>query len=322
MSEPLFLTPVLHEKMWGGVALREDFGYDIPSETTGEAWVVSGHPHGVTAVVGGQFAGQTLAEVWTTQPQLFENHDTTRQYPLLVKILDAHQDLSVQVHPDDTYANAHQPGELGKTESWYILDAKPDAKIYFGHNAMTHAAFDEMIDQQAWGELLRTVPVKPGAFFYVPAGTLHALGAGVLALETQQSSDLTYRVYDFDRVDHETGQKRALHLADAKAVTRVPFEPEQPEPSTINFGNAEKTTLVEAPYFNVYRVTVTGPAYFTKQAPYTQVTVVDGSGVLTVDGHDYDVQKGQSFILPATVEEWAFDGQLTMISSTPGFLSR
>ncbi|MDR3191380.1 MAG: mannose-6-phosphate isomerase, class I [Lactobacillaceae bacterium] len=322
MAEPIFLKPVLHEKMWGGTAIREQFGFDLPSETTGEAWIVSGHPNGVSPIETEKYASMTLAQLWQARPDLFDNNDPERPYPLLVKFLDANKDLSVQVHPGDAYAAEHNNGELGKTESWYILAATPDAQIYFGHNAKTKAEFNEMVDNGEWDKLLRKEPVKAGDFYYVPAGTLHALGAGVLAIETQQSSDVTYRVYDFDRPDPETGVLRELHLEDAKNVTTIPFTPAAPEQSVVTMGALKKTTLVAAPYFSVFKVEVNGDAYFTKQAPYTQATVISGSGSITIERKEYPLALGQSFIIPAHAAEWQISGDLTIISSTPGPLSR
>lgn len=317
MSEPLLLQPVMHEKLWGGTALRDRFGYDIPSDQTGEAWVISGHKNGVEKVKQGRFTGRTVADLWQNEPALFENQHPDQPFPLLVKLLDANLDLSVQVHPDNPYAAAHH-GELGKTESWYVVDAKPGAIIYYGHNAKTKEEFDQAVDNAEWDQLLTKVPVKPGDFFYVPAGTLHALGAGTLILETQQSSDVTYRVYDFDRRDAKTGELRELHLADAKNVTSVPFVPYETNRTVEEKDAATLTTLVQAPYFNVVKVELNGPATFTKQAPYTLGTVIKGDVTLTVDGQDYALPFGQPFILPADVQSWQLSGDATLITSVPG----
>lgn len=317
MTEPLILKPTLHEKIWGGTALRDIYDLDIPSETTGEAWVISGHPNGVVSVINGEYAGKTVAQLWHDEPQLFANQDVERPFPLLVKILDAHQDLSVQVHPDDQYAKEHA-GELGKTESWYILAAKPGAMIYYGHTATDKAAFDQAVDTGDWDHLLQKVPVKAGDFFYVPSGTLHALGAGVLTLESQQSSDVTYRVYDFDRVDAKTGQKRDLHLADAKKVTSVPFVSEKPVQIVSHVGDLTITNLVSAPYFNVVKWELAGKASLDATAPYTLATVVAGQVDLTVDGATYHLNKAASFILPNDVQSWHLAGEATLMTTTPG----
>lgn len=317
MTEPLILKPALHEKIWGGTALRDVYDFDIPSENTGEAWVISGHPNGPVTVTNGKYAGKTVAELWHDEPTLFANKDVDRPFPLLVKILDAHRDLSVQVHPDDKYAGEHA-GELGKTESWYILSAEPGATIYYGHTAKDKQTFDQEVDNADWDKLLQKVPVKAGDFFYVPSGTLHALGEGVLTLETQQSSDVTYRVYDFDRVDAKTGEKRDLHLADAKNVTTVPFVPTKPEQKVSHIEDLTLTELVTAPYFNVVKWDIAGRATVDATAPYTLATVVDGDIELTVFGVTYTLAKGASFILPNDVESWTINGHATLITSTPG----
>lgn len=317
MAEPLILKADVHEKMWGGTSLRDLFGFEIPSDHTGEAWVVSGHPNGPTIVENGVYAGQTLVEVWQAHPELFKNADASCPFPLLVKILDAHADLSVQVHPDDTYAAEHA-NELGKTESWYILDATPDAEIYYGHTAKTQAEFDAMVDAGDWDDLLQTVPAHKGDFFYVPSGTLHALGAGVVALEIQQSSDTTYRVYDFDRVEATTGQKRRLDLEDSKAVTEVPFKPVPTTPKELELGDVTQTTLVESAYFNVNDYALDGHAELTPTAPYSLVTMVSGQMTLTVDDENYHIEKGMSFVLPADVKQYQVVGKGQFVIGTPG----
>ncbi|MGZ4113018.1 MAG: type I phosphomannose isomerase catalytic subunit, partial [Tumebacillaceae bacterium] len=220
---PLFLTPVFQERIWGGTALRERFGYAIPTDHTGECWGISAHLHGPSRICNGPLAGRTLAEVWEQHPELFGREigrvgrggserakgqkfgsgrlAACEAFPLLVKILDANSDLSVQVHPDDAYAAEHERGELGKTECWYVLDCAPDAELILGHRAQSRAELAEMMQSGAWDDLLIRRPIQPGLFFYVPSGTVHALGKGTLVLEIQQSSDTTYRVYDYDRVD-------------------------------------------------------------------------------------------------------------------------
>lgn len=303
-SEPLFLESVLHEKIWGGTKLKTTFGFKIPSEHTGEAWLISGHKNGVVTVKNGPFAGLSLAQVWQQQPQLFENNDATQPFPLLVKMLDAKADLSVQVHPNDAYAKVHAH-DLGKTECWYILAAEPGAKLYYGHTAKTQAEFDEMLDQHAWQKLFRTVAVKAGDFVYVPAGTLHALGAGILALETQQSSDVTYRVYDFDRVDETTNTKRALHLADAKAVTTIPAPPAEIINTQDNHQNI--LPLAHEKYFDVFHWLITDSYAFKKHAPYTLVTIIAGAGKLIIGNNTYSLTKGVSFILPANITTWRIE---------------
>src|SRR5699024_9302212 len=167
-------------------------------------------------------AGKTLIELWDNHRALFGN-TAGDVFPLLTKILDANADLSVQVHPDDAYAKDHENGELGKTECWYIIDCKAGAEIIYGHHATTKEEFTNLMEQGKWDTLLRRIPIEPGDFFYLPSGTIHALCEGTLVLETQQNSDTTYRVYDYDRKDQK-GNKRDLHLEKALDVSTIPHQ--------------------------------------------------------------------------------------------------
>jgi len=318
--EPLMLDAVLQEKMWGGTRLHDQFDFDIPSEHTGEAWVASGHKNGLTVVNNGRFKGKNLAELWHDEPELFGGHESNRPFPLLIKILDAQQNLSVQVHPDDEYA-AEKEHELGKTESWYVLGAEPGAKLFFGHNAQTKEEFAKMVDEGRWDELLRTQEVHPGDVFYVPAGTLHALGAGVMVLEVQESSDVTYRVYDFDRRDKKTGQLRELHRQAAQDVVTVPAAQTTMVPKVTTQPGATLTQLVEAPAFNIVKWDVEGTVTMQQTDPYTIVTVIDGAATLMVENRTYPLRPGTTFILPNDVTHWTIEGEATMIAATPGPMS-
>ena len=189
MSEPLFLQSVMQEKIWGGTHLRDVFGYDIPSDHVGEYWAISAHPNGVSTIKNGRYAGQTLDVLYAEHRELFGNRQEP-VFPLLTKILDANDWLSVQVHPDDAYGLEHE-GELGKIECWYIIAAEPGAEIIYGHNAKSKEELRQQIESKDWENFLTKVPVKAGDFFYVPSGTMHAIGAGIMVLETQQSSDTT-----------------------------------------------------------------------------------------------------------------------------------
>src|SRR5699024_10011611 len=223
-KEAIFLKPVLKERIWGGQKLQTIYGYDLPYEKTGEAWVVSAHEHGSSTVENGPLKGKSLDVLWNNHRSLFNRSaDDEGAYPLLVKVIDANDDLSVQVHPDDTYANEVEKVPYGKTECWYILDANEGASIVLGHHAKSKAELNALIDEGKWSELLQKVPVQAGDFFYVPSGTIHAIGEGIMILEIQQNSDVTYRVYDYDRLNDD-GTKRELHLDKAKDVTHVPYE--------------------------------------------------------------------------------------------------
>ena len=319
MQEPMFLKPVCQEKIWGGSRLRSVFGFDIPNDKIGEDWAISAHPHGVSVVENGEYQGQKLDELWQNHKELFGN-PTEPVFPLLIKILDAEDELSVQVHPDDAYGMKHE-GELGKTECWYIIDAEPGAEIIYGHHAKTREELAEMIQEGRWDDLLKKVPVKKGDFFYVPSGTIHAIGKGIMILETQQSSDTTYRVYDYDRKD-ANGNTRELHIQQSIDVTTVPAITPQIQMKEVRKGNSSIVTYLETEFFNVYEWDIKGITSFKKQAPYTLATVIDGAGELVVNEKIYPLTKGASFILPNDVTEWTVQGELSIIASEPGKASK
>ncbi|WP_293888515.1 mannose-6-phosphate isomerase, class I [Streptococcus sp.] len=313
MSEPLFLKSQMHDKIWGGTKLREAFGYDIPTETTGEYWAISAHPNGVSVIKNGIYEGEGLDQLYREHKELF-GHPKSEVFPLLIKILDANDWLSVQVHPDDAFALSHE-GELGKTECWYIIAADEGAEIIYGHNAKSKEELRQWIEEGRWDDLLTKIPVKAGDFFYVPSGTMHAIGKGILILETQQSSDTTYRVYDFNRRDAQ-GNLRKLHIDKSIDVLTI-GKPANSTPATMAVDHLESTLLVSNKFFSVYRWEVTGLVDFTQTVPYLLLSVLSGQGQLTVDGRVYDLKKGDHFILPNDVKEWSFDGQLEMIVSHP-----
>lgn len=310
-TSPLFLEATMHEKIWGGNRLATHFNYSIPSDKTGEYWAISAHPNGPSLVKNGPFKDMTLDQVYQQAPQLF-GEDSSPVFPLLTKILDADEWLSVQVHPDDAYGLEHE-GELGKTECWYILHAEPGAEIIYGHEAKSKAELEDFILHGKWSQLLSRVPVKTGDFFFVPSGTLHAIGPGILILETQQSSDTTYRVYDFDRPD-ESGQLRPLHLAQSLDVLNLE-KPQNSTPSTVWVDHLKLTTLVANPFFTVEKWEIKGPINCQRTAPYSLVSVISGQGQLNIDGQIYPLQKGDHFILPTTVTAWTYQGDFTLIVS-------
>ncbi|WP_172369895.1 mannose-6-phosphate isomerase, class I [Sporosarcina jiandibaonis] len=312
MKQPLFLEPVFQERIWGGTALKEQFGYDIPSDSTGECWAISAHPNGPSIVKTGDFSGKTLIELWQEQPVLFGNHKAD-VFPLLTKILDANTDLSVQVHPNDAYAELYESGELGKTECWYIIDCAVGAEIILGHDAKTKTEFTERIEKGEWDQLLRRVKIKPGDFFYVPSGTIHALGKGTVVLETQQSSDATYRLYDYDRVDQD-GRLRELHIDNSIAVSTIPHRDTVATPEQSIIPGATITKFVEAEYFTVYKWDIEGKAKFNYKA-FLLASVIVGDGTLNIGNKLYRVKEGDHFILPANAGEFEMEGKATLIVS-------
>ena len=311
--QPLFFKPVFQERIWGGTALQKEFGYEIPTENTGECWAISAHPNGPSVIENGPYAGLTLDNLWREHPELF-GHPEEKVFPLLTKILDANMDVSVQVHPNDSYAMVHESGELGKTECWYIIDCKADADIIVGHNARSKEELVEQMKEGNWDKLLRRVRIKPGDFFYVPSGTIHALCEGTLVLETQQSSDTTYRVYDYDRRDAE-GNLRDLHFEKAIEVTTVPHQDPVSKPIVEEKENVRKTTFLNSEFFSVYKWDVFGRAAITCNDQYLLLSVIKGEGALHHNEERYDLKKGTHLIIPAGFGEFELDGECELIVS-------
>lgn len=316
-NEPIFLNPVFQERIWGGNKLKSLFNYNIPNDRTGEAWVISAHENGPSQITNGQLAEKTLNEAWENYPELFnKSSDNDEAYPLLVKILDAADDLSVQVHPDDQYAQEVEKEPYGKTECWYVLQAEEGAEIVFGHHAQSKEQFAEMAKAGEWDQLLRRIPVKAGDFIYVPSGTIHAIGAGIVILETQQSSDITYRVYDYDRTDDQ-GQTRELHLDSSIEVTTAPHQAPKVEQSETKQGELVSKKLVEEQYFTVYHWNLAGESSQTREADFVQLSVIEGEAELTTNNKTFTIKKGDHFIIPATIDQYKLAGHAELIVSHP-----
>ncbi|WP_462411342.1 mannose-6-phosphate isomerase, class I [Neobacillus sp. Marseille-QA0830] len=314
-KEPIFLQPVFQERIWGGKKLKTEFHYDITSDHTGEAWVISAHPHGPSVIKNGPLAGKTLAEAWENHGELFhKSAGNQEEYPLLVKILDAADDLSVQVHPNDQFAREVENVPYGKTECWYVVSAEEGAELVLGHTANSKEELETLVDNGEWDQLLRKVKVKAGDFVYVPSGTIHAIGKGIVILETQQSSDITYRVYDYDRTD-AAGNQRELHLERSKQVTTVPHADAVVEQSEVVIGDLVEKKLVEEQYFTVYHWKLNGEVTRTLDHDFLQVSVIDGAGEISVGGKLFEIQKGTNFIVPYGIGTYKMSGNAEFIVS-------
>lgn len=308
-EEIILLEPVLKETIWGGNRLSE-YGYTMLSDHVGEAWAISAHPNGDCTIVSGEFEGKKLSWLWEQHRELFGGC-SGEQFPLLTKIIDANDDLSIQVHPDDAYAKEHEAGALGKTECWYVLDACKDATIVIGHYAKSKSELISMIDEGRWHDFIREIPVKKGDFFQIDPGTLHAIKGGTLILETQQNSDITYRVYDYDRLSD--GKPRELHLEQSKDVITVPFVKGEFDVSdAILQMNDALSLLVNCDYYQVYKLDVKAEQTICNTAKFLLVSVCEGSGVV----NGVTVSKGMHFIVPATVNELSVLGDMMCILST------
>lgn len=308
MSDIIFLDSEFKEKIWGGNRLREYFGYDIPSDNTGEYWAVSGHTNGDSTIRNGQFKGKKLSWLWDNHREVFGGLEG-KEFPLLTKIIDASDNLSVQVHPGDEYAKENENGSLGKTECWYIIDCDKDAELVLGHSAKSKEQMKEMIEEGKWDDLLRRVKIKPGDFFYIPAGTIHAIGKGTMILETQQSSDITYRVYDYDRL--QNGKPRELHIKESIDVTTVPHRDAKSDTKKEEINDNTIETLVEAEYFSVYKGDINSSIELKQDKPFMIMSVLKGEG--SIDG--IDIKKGDHFIIPAEYGEFKLEGDMEIIYS-------
>lgn len=310
MKPIIFLNPVFKQMLWGGSKLRSSFGYDIPGDDTGECWAVSAHPNGDCTVKEGIYEGMPLSQLWVKHPELFGNPKTDR-FPLLVKIIDARDDLSIQVHPDDTYAGEHENGSLGKTECWYILNCPEGATLVAGHNAGTRQELAEMIHQGRWSELIREIPVKKGDFIQINPGTVHAIKGGMMILETQQNSDITYRVYDYGRLTD--GKPRQLHVKQSIDVITVPA-PSAADSVKSALALPENTMneLISCDYYTVWKLDVAGVMSFEQTHPFLIMSVIEGEG--SVDGRR--ICKGDHFILPQGYGTAELRGEMTLIASS------
>lgn len=310
MKPILFLNPVFKQMIWGGSRLKEQFGYEIPGDHTGECWAVSAHPNGDCTVKEGIYEGKTLSELWASNPELFGNPGLDR-FPLLIKIIDAKDDLSIQVHPDDAYAKEHENGSLGKTECWYILDCPPDAALVVGHNARTREELAQMIHEGKWTELIRQIPVKKGDFIQINPGTVHAIKGGMMILETQQNSDITYRVYDYGRLTD--GKPRQLHVEQSIDVITVPA-PSAAESvsSAADLSKNALHELIACDYYKVWKMELEGDISFEQTHPFLIVSVIEGQG--KVNGRK--IQKGDHFILPDGFGKVEMQGDMILIMSS------
>lgn len=308
MREQLFLEPVFKEMIWGGNRMREEFGYKIPGENTGEAWVVSAHNKGDCRIRSGMYEGMTLSGLWKEHRELFGNLDG-RVFPLLVKIIDAKADLSIQVHPDDAYAKEHEKGALGKTECWYILDCDEGADIVVGHNAADKEELKTMIKEKRFLDLIKIRPIKKGDFFQIEPGTVHAIRRGTMILETQQNSDLTYRLYDYDRL--QDGKPRELHIEKSVDVISCPYE-EKAHTAVCESGSGfTHVELIRCPFYTVDKWDIDGSLELVQTYPFLIVNVIGGTGA--IDGSE--VKKGDNLILPSGYGGCLLEGEMTVITS-------
>ncbi len=311
-KEIIFLDPVCTHNIWGGNKLETEFHYTVPDAKTGECWGISAHPNGDGTIKTGTYAGKKLSWLWAEHRELFGNAAGDR-FPLLTKIIDARDDLSIQVHPDDEYAGIHENGSFGKTECWYVLDCPEDAALVIGHNAKSKEELEDMIHQGRWNEFMREVPVRKGDFIQINPGTVHAIKGGFLILETQQNSDITYRVYDYDRLSD--GKPRQLHVQQSIDVIQVPAKSVEDSIITTNdLPDNKLNELYSCKYYRVFKLSVKGNVQFEQNYPFFLCSVCEGEG--TINGTA--IKKGDHFILPSGYGQIEFTGDMLLMTSTVG----
>ena len=308
--EIIFTNPVFKTTIWGGQKLNTQFGYEIPSDTTGECWGISAHENGDCTINGGKYDGKFLSQIWKENPELFGRYASDR-FPLLIKIIDAKKDLSIQVHPDNEYARKHEKGSLGKMECWYILDCDDNAEIIIGHHAKTKEELEDMIQNGKWTEFIRKIPVRKGDFFQINPGCVHAITGGLMLLETQQSSDITYRIYDYDRLSD--GKPRQLHKKQSIETIQVPFKEPQTDGFTEEVSGTIHKHFITCEYYSVDQYQIDGSFDHVFSKYFTNVSVIEGEG--NING--VSVKKGDHFIVTSADGPCKIEGNLNIICSNP-----
>ena len=308
---PFLLAPFPKDYLWGGNRLNDDYGKRIAATPLAETWECSTHPDGQSTVASGTYSGQVLADVLKYHPEYLGTHplrimDGVPELPILVKLIDAKSDLSVQVHPDDEYAALNE-GSLGKTEMWYVLAANKDAELVYGFNQdMTKERVVDAIHNGRIKAFLNHVPVHKHDLFHIESGTVHAIGAGTLIAEIQESSNITYRLYDYDRVD-KNGQKRPLHIKKALDVLNLNASnaPRQPMRVLRYQSGCASELLSRCKYFQVERLLLNTEisrklmAFQTGRNSFHVLLCIDGCGVLFGEGFTLNFFKGDCIFVPA-----------------------
>ena len=313
---PIKLKPAFKDYLWGGTRLRDDFGKDCDFDKIAESWELSCHKDGNSVVADGEFAGLTLAQYIEKEGKsvLGTNCEKFENFPILIKLIDAKDNLSVQVHPNNEYAQRVE-GEYGKTEMWYVVDCDEGASLLYGfkHN-ITKEEFRERIENNTLLEVTNSVPVKKGDVFFIEAGTLHAIGKGILIAEIQQNSNTTYRIYDYGRVGAD-GKPRQLHIDKAVDVSNLcPAKP-YPQSEPVDMGGWTKKRLAKCEYFTVDVINVdTSAALEADKSSFVNILVLDGGCVLSSEGNDaVELKKGDSVFIPAGLGKFELTGKCSAV---------
>lgn len=312
--KPMQLKPAFKDYIWGGTRLRDDFQKDCDFDKIAESWELSCHKDGNSVISGGEFDGLTLQEFIDKQGKavLGTNCERFENFPILIKLIDAKDNLSVQVHPNNEYA-LRVEGEYGKTEMWYIVDCDEGATLLYGFkNEISKDEFAKRIADNTLLEVTNAVPVKKGDVFFIEAGTLHAIGKGILIAEIQQNSNTTYRIYDYGRVGND-GKPRELHVEKAKDVTALRPAKAYPETEIIAKDGYTEKLLSSCEYFTTYALEVNDKATLTAdEKSFNSILILEGSGRLSGES-EIEFKKGDSIFVPASSGDYTIEGKCKAI---------
>ena len=307
-NNPFLLKPCGKDYLWGGNRLNYDFNKEIELSPLAETWECSTHKDGPSLVASGKYKGKTLSEVLKIHPEYIGTHPKTKdELPILIKFIDAKDDLSVQVHPDDEYAFKNENGQLGKTEMWYVLDSKKDSTLVHGFNCdVDKETIRKAIDDGSIGNYLNKVNINKDDLFFIKAGTVHAIGKGALIAEIQESSNLTYRLYDYDRID-KNGKKRQLHID--KALDVMNYKKSETVRQPIRVHNYKKgyssELLCRCKYFEVHKEKINTKncrkmfSFQTESNSFHVLLCIDGCGTIILDDEIIPFIKGDCIFVPA-----------------------
>ncbi len=299
------LTPVFKDYIWGGSSLIKNFNKDYKGEILAESWELACHKDGSSVIASGEFRGKTLAEYIEKKGKavLGENCKGFEYFPILIKLIDSKNNLSIQVHPNDAYALKHE-GQYGKTEVWYIVDCEEGAFLYYGFNQeITREEFQRKIEDNTVLEVLNKQLVRKGEVYFIEAGTIHAIGKGIIIAEIQQNSNVTYRVYDYNRTLAD-GSKRELHIDKAVEVTR--YEEMRKEESY--FQNS-----IICKYFTVNKVVLNAESRNefignADERSFVSLLILDGEGEIQTNGESVQFKKGDSIFIDANNGQYHMTG--------------
>lgn len=311
---PLQFEPILKERIWGGEKLNTILNKPIFSKITGESWELSTVEGDVSVIANGELKGKSLMDIINEAPNEIVGTAVHKrfgkQFPLLFKYLDAREDLSIQVHPNDELAKKrHQ--SFGKTEMWYIMQADPGARIIVGFKEQSNAnEYLENLEHKSLDAILDAVKVKEGDVFFLETGTVHAIGAGLVVAEIQQTSDITYRIYDFDRVDAQ-GNTRELHVD--LALDAINYNKVDTYKSYERKEN-QSNTIVDCPYFSTNFIPLSGAIAIKKTgATFIVYMCIEGEFELLYDGVTYAYRKGDTVLIPAAMQEFGLNGKASIL---------